>query len=50
MNLGSVNANEFKKNNPENPKTIAEKYILKLVPDFGVFDIAEKYFVDNNRL
>ena len=25
-----------------------QEYLFKLVPDFGVFDIAEKYFIDGN--
>lgn len=27
-----------------------QEYLFKLVPDFGVFDIAEKYFIDNNKI
>ena len=25
-----------------------QEYLFKLLPDFGVFDIAERYFIDNN--
>ena len=27
-----------------------QEYLFKLVPDFGVFDIAEKYFIDGNLI
>ena len=27
-----------------------QQYLFKLVPDFGVFDIAEKYFIDGNLI
>lgn len=37
MGVNSVRDNDLK-----------HEYIMKLVPDFGVFDIAEKYFIDNN--
>jgi len=42
MALRNIDANEFLDN------ALEEKYLLKLVPDFGVFDIAEKYFIDGN--
>ena len=25
-----------------------QEYLFKLLPDFGVFDIAERYFIDNS--
>lgn len=26
-----------------------QEYLFKLLPDFGVFDIAERYFIDSNK-
>ena len=42
MALGNTNANEFLND------SFKEQYLFKLIPDLGVFDVAEKYFIDNN--
>lgn len=31
-------------------ESFIRQYLFKLVPDFSVFDIAEKYFIDNNKM